>query len=59
MFVFYQVFVLPPTVCSFYEMYVCPLMFDNITAQQVPKVDSKLPIMIGGHAQDRILWAVD
>ena len=54
-----QVYVLPPTICVFYVIYVCSFVYDRVIAQQVPKIHKTFPIFIGGHAQDSILGYID
>ena len=56
---FDQVCIWPSIIFFFGITSVLPSVFDHLIALQFPKEDSTFPILIGGNAQDGILWAVD
>ena len=56
---FDQMTVWPRTVCDFFIISVPLFISDRVIAQNFPEFHKALPILIGGHVQDRIVWTVD
>ena len=57
MFMFDQVYVLPPT--EFVVTSVRIFEFDHVIMGKVTEEDITPPNMIGVHTQDRVAWSVD
>ena len=47
-----------PIACDFYVMSVQPFIFDRVAEQQVTKAHKTVPVMIGDHEQNSIVWNV-